>query len=302
MKSKEFSLTAQKKNDKFVHEIVLEKSKIIFGPQHTGIEPIFHCSVILEGGLKIYLKKIDPQQNISRWGLGKLFGRSLEKDTFPKRFRTPIGKLNKIWVDKKHNGEKGEGISVDEIRILTSDFIKWFFDKVIKEKLPDELLEIIDNKRKKKPIVAVTKENTKISNNKKDSSTDRKHILEKAYNKLKVEIKPESKPKVDKLKLDRFCLNLKSDKNFSRTYYADIVFTVNEIRGISTSIPHSILSGLNIKFSFLESGIAIVNTSENLNIKIDNISLYKKRKKIIDKPNFILSINDITLNCSLINY
>ena len=217
MNSKGFSTLNQHKIEKFINELLVDKVKIIFGPQHAGIEPIYHCSVILEAGLKVYLKKIDPQQNISRWGLGKLYGRSLEKDTFPKRFKIPIGRLNTIWIEKKHNVEKTGDISVDEIRKLTSDFIIWLFTKVLKQKMENDLSQIIFQGVKNEIIIESIKEKT-ISGKKKSTNSGRNNVLEDAYKKLRNIKKSDASTLISKSELEKVNLHIVFGSSFKRTY------------------------------------------------------------------------------------
>ena len=293
---------------------MLPEAKIIFGVQHPGIKADISAGIIMEGALKIYVKIVDPQQFTNKWGLGKLLGHASGKASFPNRLKRPIQKINDSR-NRLHPGHNGIAMTIDDLRKYSSEFINWFFEKLVKQKCPKEILNLIDkakiekeaNKTMIKKVLSKTKlvSPAKTAGN-KTSATHKSHLtngsktnksISDKLNKLRKVSGSISAEPVEKDK--KLLLKLYNEKGFSRTYYQSTILDKNQLRGVELNKLKYNLSGLNLNIIFQEGKISILNQSEKLKILFNNLILVRNRKKALSVGDASLVIDGIKLKITV---
>jgi hypothetical protein len=276
---------------------------IIYGTQFPGVKPDLSCALVVEGALRVYLKKFDPLQNTARWGLGKLFGRSQEKHNFPKRFNNTIEVVTKIRNGAVHLGDKNANITLDDLRKFTSEFLKWFFEKVALQEIPNDIFKIIfTTKEKATPKEKVESKRhsfkereIKITGSGEDGSPKVVNLhsprrkSKESHKEVPTEIKTPYK----------LHLHIEGGSNFKRDYYESVQLTLNDFRG---SIPKSVSFDLGISFDFNSHDILFRNKSKNVNIEIGGKQINARMKPKFSLGTYKLIIGDYNFNFSISNY
>ena len=206
-------------------------------------------------------------------------------------------------------------MTIDDLRKYSSEFINWFFEKLVKQKCPKEILNLIDkakiekeaNKTMIKKVLSKTKlvSPAKTAGN-KTSATHKSHLtngsktnksISDKLNKLRKVSGSISAEPVEKDK--KLLLKLYNEKGFSRTYYQSTILDKNQLRGVELNKLKYNLSGLNLNIIFQEGKISILNQSEKLKILFNNLILVRNRKKALSVGDASLVIDGIKLKITV---
>jgi hypothetical protein len=265
----------QEKIHNYIFEVIIPEASAIYGTQHLGSKPEISCGLILEGGLKNYLRKIDPQIKFKKTaGLGTFLGICYTKRLLTPKFRQAIKKINSARVDKAHPEAEGKEVTLYELRTFTLDFIKWFFDEVSNQEIPQEIVNIIPSLKVESYAASVMPKKPK---------------------------RKEPDGKKTAAPYERVFLNLKIGSHFSRTYYEDIEIKQSSMRGVGSTFYKS-LEGVILQVLFAKDGVYFTNRSEGPIIKLNSTRLVKNRKRLIDSELFELSMGEVKFTGSVTKY
>ena len=298
MTTQKNSSAFQKKVEDLINGVIIPESKIIFGKQFPGVKPNVSASMIIEGILKIYIQKVDPQQKTSRWGLGKLFGHSCGKTSFPDRFKKHIENINNIRIGVLHKEGKGGEITIEELRKFLSNFIKWFYNKIIEQPVSLELSKIIDYSL---PDIKISPKNN--IKHKIDEIIIFNRETKNESSERKVPIKPDGIKTIPySVEEKKLYFQIFNNNKFTRTYYHTKELLAKDFRGSISKINLIEYSDLSIIFELKDGKIFFTNKSKKIPISIDSKKMSLKTKTELTIGNYSLTIGNFLYTITIKNY
>ena len=253
--------------NKLISKTLIPEAKIVYSKKTELTKPQVSVAIIIEEGLKLYIKKVDPEHRMYKWGLGKCLEHAKKKRSFPRDLKYRIAKINEIRNEELHGGHSK--FSHREIKKTCTEFLEWWFEHVLVQDVPTELREIMNKKITK---VKEHEEGTLIIDLEKEIKPSKKRT-----NKKRVK-KPDYSRK--KIAPQNFLIQITNSNGFQRTYHKSIELSKGDFRGGISLNKLSESSNINLSIIINETFVQIANKSKGLDILLDSKKLTGRRKKL----------------------